>query len=1352
MIGSKLRIAIIALASLIISLIAAVAWLAMTESGLATTVSLLQKAMPNLTIETTHGRLYDGAGFSGIHYQIDPENSVEIAQLDLKWQAQQLVYGRLMLDSLRINDIALRLTPDDAANSQAKPIVLPDIALPIAIHIAHLQVLNLSLQHNSQPQQQVISELVSDVAISGNRLKLKKFTVTKHDQVSFNVVGEVHLTGNYQTSLDYQWHYLQAGSIDAAAHGTIKGNVAEMTIEQDLTRPVQGHQQLLVRQLLDQLKWQLAISADNIKLADIDKTQQGELNTLVIQASGDLNQAEVELTSQFVYPDLPELTIHNRSSSIDFSNWLTDLTVQVKEQPSVFRLNGNLNDVIDKLHVSLSGEWQQLVWPLIGSEPTITSQQGHFMLTGELDDYQVELTTELTSQQQLINVELIAQGGSNQVNLQHLKLSGLGGTANLSGSASWQTLPVQFDLNSVWATITVPESLTSHALSSPKGTLAITGTADNYYVSSTTDLQLNSQPVTVALNGQGTTTELTEFTLHSTLGEGRADFKGKLAWQQSVSLLGKLRFQQLNPQFIAAQWPGELAGTGQIDFSQSDQGKSTLGISNLRITGELRQRPLTLDADLHYADGNLDVSQLEVKSGQSLLTMAGELSDKMTFQWQIKSPDLADFYPELTGQIQAQGNVTGSIATPVIVAKLSGHNVGYAKRVSVKNITSDLYLDLQQQGQMQLKLDVTDLAVDSFKQINSQLTLTGNNKQHQLSLDINNNEIKLEATAAGSYQHQTWQGQIANLQLNSSKAGQWTMTESAPVMLTEQTQQIGRHCLESGQSRVCIAARYDGSDQLWHSQGQLTQIPMTLLHAFSIELEQVTGNINGHYTLTGKGMYPTNGHGQFSVDEGLIKGIGDAIGSQSDITLKQAKVSYVMTADSTTAKLLIEPDVEGTSPITGEITLASMVDLIERPEQASLAGKLTTQVDDLTAFTSLNPAYNNLKGQLKLDVSLAGTVAKPLFSGDIELGNASVELPGLGIILTELQANAQLKDDVVFDYHATSGEGVLSGQGTLVFDQKGWQLNTSLKGTDVELVNLPEAYVIASPDLSFDITAKQASVSGKVVIPAAELAPAQFNTTITPSDDVVIINDVAVEQKSAFPTKVDVAVLLGDKVFVTGVGFKARLTGDLDISGITTDVLLGNGEIIIKDGGYIAYGQKLVIDDGKVMFAGGAVDNPNLDIKAVRKGGNFSAGLRVQGSANDPQIALFSEPAMEQGNILAHLILGRPLAQASVTDAALLATAATGLGLSGGGQISDQISSTFGLDTLAISGNGGGDTALQVGKYLSPKLYLGYGIGIFEPVSTVTLRYKLSKIWSLKAESGVETGVDFLYTYERKNN
>ncbi len=1324
----------------------------MTESGLSTVLSLVQKVEPNLTIKASQGRLYDGASLSDIHYQIDPDNSMDIGQLNVKWQAQQLFYGRLMLDSLVINDIALSLTSDDTVNTPIKPIVLPDIALPIAIYIAHLQLTNLSLEQNSQPRQQLISELRSDIAFNANTLELKQFTVNKTDQFDLNVSGKMQLTGKYQTALDYQWHYLQAGLADVAANGTIEGNVVEMKVEQDMTRPVQSHQQLIVQQLFDQLTWQLGISADHLKFADIDKTQQGELNTLLIDASGDLNQAKVELNSQLAYPELPEVMIHNLSSSTDFTNWLTDLTVQVKDQPSMFKLNGKLNDVINNLQVSLSGQWQQLVWPLTGSEPTMSSQQGQFMLTGGLDDYHVQLKTDLTTQQQLMNVELAAQGSTSQLTLKQLTLNGLGGTAEVSGTTSWQTLPVQFDLKSVWADITLPESLSSQAVSSTKGTLAITGTTDSYSMTSSTDLMIDTYPVSVALKALGSTDQLSQFTIDSKLATGTAHFAGQLSWQQTLSLLGDLKFDKLDPQIVAAQWPGNLSGEGHISFIQDDKNKQSLDVSKLHVKGTLRQRPLSVDADLHYVDGTLDVSGLAMQSGQSSLTMAGAISDNMTFNWQLKSPDLADFYPELAGQLQATGNVSGTLAAPMVAAKISGQNVSYADRIAVQMLSSDVSLDLQEQGQIQATLTLNNMALDSFSQINSKLSLTGNNSDHHLALELSNQDIAIEASADGNYDKQLWQGHLSKLQIDSKRAGVWTMTESAPIALSQQTQTIGRHCLGSAQqSALCIAASHDGTDGRWQSQGQLSKIPMTLLHDLSVDLEAVTGDINGQFMIAGKGSYPTSGSGQFSLNQGIIH---NAIESQQEIGLKQAKVDYVLTTDNTIATVLIEPDVVGTSAIVGEIKLPNMTHVIDQPNMASLSGKLTTHIDDLAVFGPLNPSYENLHGQLLVDVKLAGTVAKPLFTGDIVLNNGGVELPSLGIILTELQAkaNANLADGVVFDYHAKSGDGVLSGQGTVVFEDKGWQLNTSLKGDDVQLVSLPEAYVVASPDLIFAMTAEQASVTGKVVIPSAELAPAEFNMTVKPSDDVVIINEVAVDQKSAFPTTVKVALSLGDKVFVTGVGFRARLTGQLAVSGVTNDVLLGTGEIVIKDGSYIAYGQKLIIDDGKVIFAGGALDNPNLDVKAVRKGSDFTAGLKIEGSAADPQISLFSDPTMDQDNILAHLILGRPLAEASVTDAALLATAATGLGLTGGGQISDQISSAFGLDTLAISGNGSDDTALQVGKYLSPKLYLGYGIGIFEPVSTVTLRYKLSKIWSLKAESGVETGVDFLYTHESKND
>jgi len=56
---------------------------------------------------------------------------------------------------------------------------------------------------------------------------------------------------------------------------------------------------------------------------------------------------------------------------------------------------------------------------------------------------------------------------------------------------------------------------------------------------------------------------------------------------------------------------------------------------------------------------------------------------------------------------------------------------------------------------------------------------------------------------------------------------------------------------------------------------------------------------------------------------------------------------------------------------------------------------------------------------------------------------------------------------------------------------------------------------------------------------------------------------------------------------------------------------------------------------------------------------------------------------------------------------------------------------------------------LVLGRYLSPKLYVSYGVGLIEAVNTINLRYQLSDKWQLTGESGQYQGADILYTIER---
>ena len=101
----------------------------------------------------------------------------------------------------------------------------------------------------------------------------------------------------------------------------------------------------------------------------------------------------------------------------------------------------------------------------------------------------------------------------------------------------------------------------------------------------------------------------------------------------------------------------------------------------------------------------------------------------------------------------------------------------------------------------------------------------------------------------------------------------------------------------------------------------------------------------------------------------------------------------------------------------------------------------------------------------------------------------------------------------------------------------------------------------------------------------------------------------------------------------------------------------------------------------------------------------------------------------------------------------MLARAAGALGVSGGDRLAKRIGARLGLDELGVSGAEAGSgvqgPALQAGKYLSPRLYVGYGLGLFDQIGAFKVRLDLTERWVLEASSGLSQAVDLLYTRER---
>jgi len=288
----------------------------------------------------------------------------------------------------------------------------------------------------------------------------------------------------------------------------------------------------------------------------------------------------------------------------------------------------------------------------------------------------------------------------------------------------------------------------------------------------------------------------------------------------------------------------------------------------------------------------------------------------------------------------------------------------------------------------------------------------------------------------------------------------------------------------------------------------------------------------------------------------------------------------------------------------------------------------------------------------------------------------------------------------------------------------------------------PYAELEAAPDLHIQFADQKLAVTGKVLIPTGTITVRELPpSTVKLSDDTVIIGHQAAPAAAPLAMAMDINVEVGqDKLSFTGFGLTANLAGHVHIG----DNLDTRGELSLNDGRYRAYGQRLTIRRARLLFAG-PIDQPYLDIEAIRQTDDVIAGIRLSGSAEQPTTEVFSEPTMSQEQALSYLVLGRPLSTTG-EDSNMLAQAALGLGLAGSSKVTDSLAKDLGIKDFQLDTQGSGTTTSVVASgNLSEKLSLRYGVGVFDPANTIALRYKLSKKVYVEVASGVASSLDIFY-------
>ena len=118
---------------------------------------------------------------------------------------------------------------------------------------------------------------------------------------------------------------------------------------------------------------------------------------------------------------------------------------------------------------------------------------------------------------------------------------------------------------------------------------------------------------------------------------------------------------------------------------------------------------------------------------------------------------------------------------------------------------------------------------------------------------------------------------------------------------------------------------------------------------------------------------------------------------------------------------------------------------------------------------------------------------------------------------------------------------------------------------------------------------------------------------------------------------------------------------------------------------------------------------------------------------------------MSQEQALSYLILGRPLTGTG-EDENMLAQAALGLGLLGSSGITTSLANHLGIKEFELETQGSGDaTSVVASGKINDRLSVRYGVGVFEPASTIALRYKLSRRVFVEVASGIASSLDIFY-------
>jgi translocation and assembly module TamB len=385
------------------------------------------------------------------------------------------------------------------------------------------------------------------------------------------------------------------------------------------------------------------------------------------------------------------------------------------------------------------------------------------------------------------------------------------------------------------------------------------------------------------------------------------------------------------------------------------------------------------------------------------------------------------------------------------------------------------------------------------------------------------------------------------------------------------------------------------------------------------------------------------------------------------------------------------------------------------------AGPLALRVGGALDLVLLDPILSanaqRVRGRVALDATVGGTVAAPALSGTVRLSDGEVQDFAQGLHLTAMTAVLRAQGDSVRieQFHATAGPGTITAGGTIGVLAPEIPIDVTLTARGAR----PLSSDLLTAQMNADLTLRgQAlgalTIGGTVLIQRADIRIPERLPTSVPVLNVRLPNQKPPPPPAPAPDiAMNVTVNAPEQIFVRGRGLDAELGGQVHLQGTLAN-LQPSGGFHLRRGTFSLAGQTLTFSKGEVGFAGDGLTDPSLDFVANANNGTIVATLEITGTAKAPKIILSSSPELPQDEVLAQLLFGKSASQLGPFELAQIAAALASLtGVApGAADPLGGVRQALGLDRLSIGSTASGSPALQAGRYISRRVYVGVQQGV----------------------------------------